>query len=735
MLARMLKVAGLYMGPNSDFVPASPDNPGGYWENQEFVRLNDDLLGWLGGGWDRPPDGPVGWWRDAPSAIRERALMLVGTFDRRGQWGWKDPRTSLTLPFWLPIVPGLKVLVAVRNPIEVAQSLKRRGGFSYALSLSLWLAYYRRILDALGSRERFVVHYDALLSEPPVRLAEILAFAGMPSTPEWITKGSAAADPGRRHHRFSAEELAEARVSDEILDLYAALSEEGGWAEDGLGASRGRPGTGAEPDEGFGPGLVDENAVELQLARRELVVLASGLDYRESLIDTLQEDLATARAELARADRLRGQAEELVCQQSRRADAQERRLEGLAGQIGRLAARFAGPPEVRPVPTAPPDDTSRNNPDEGHQEAEIADGAQPEDRSDERNYERMVAQVRTLLAECVPPDACLAVVARGDDQFLHMAGRSALHLPCDMSGAYSGYHPASDLAAIAQLEVARHRGAGFLVVPEASRWWLEHYRSFACHLRAWASVVADSDAAVVFDLADDRHAFSGSSELRRFAEGFELSHGRPPAVLDWGTGAELAAMAPRASVFTTAVAGALLPFVDRSIDVVAIPANNRDRLAEARRVASEAVVQFDGRRVTTLECRKEPARHLPSASLVVAPGDCGPNLASALDRLLATAGADLVAEVLILPDGAGGPEQAEALARGRTGDVPVHVVRSDSSDGPVTALNTAGLMAAGEFVVFVDAGAVPMPAWLPELLLTFQDHPEAGGAGALVLRA
>ena len=41
-------------------------------------------------------------------------------------WGWKDPRTTLTLPIWLELFPEARVVHVVRNGVDVAASLFRR---------------------------------------------------------------------------------------------------------------------------------------------------------------------------------------------------------------------------------------------------------------------------------------------------------------------------------------------------------------------------------------------------------------------------------------------------------------------------------------------------------------------------------------------------------------------------------------------------------------------------------
>jgi hypothetical protein len=65
---------------------------------------------------------------------------------------------------------------------------------------------------------------------------------------------------------------------------------------------------------------------------------------------------------------------------------------------------------------------------------------------------------------------------------VRLAERSGEHFPQDESGSYAGHHPADGGEAIAELERLRDRGAGFLVVPPTSRWWLDHYGDFARHL-------------------------------------------------------------------------------------------------------------------------------------------------------------------------------------------------------------------------------------------------------------
>ena len=142
MVARLLNLCGVYLGTDSEVSsPTSGDNAG-YAEHRGFVDLNDEILEQLGGAWDKPPHVDDGW-EHAPSLIplRARAADLVQRFSGHDPWGWKDPRTSLTVPFWRDLVADCRVVVCLRNPLEVYRSLNARAFSSRAFTLELWQVY------------------------------------------------------------------------------------------------------------------------------------------------------------------------------------------------------------------------------------------------------------------------------------------------------------------------------------------------------------------------------------------------------------------------------------------------------------------------------------------------------------------------------------------------------------------------------------------------------------------
>jgi hypothetical protein len=126
-------------------MPAKPDNPRGFVEHLPAVRVNDRLLRRLGGSWKRPPAQPPGWEHDAAlDDLRAEADEVARALTARdvGPVLVKDPRFSLTLPFWQTVVDVPGVLLVLRPPRPVVASLLRReDGLDAAAAAALWTHY------------------------------------------------------------------------------------------------------------------------------------------------------------------------------------------------------------------------------------------------------------------------------------------------------------------------------------------------------------------------------------------------------------------------------------------------------------------------------------------------------------------------------------------------------------------------------------------------------------------
>ncbi len=88
----------------------------------------------------------------------------------------KDPRFSLTLPVWLSVFRKPVILIMIRNPIEVAQSLFQRNGIPNNTAFQLWESYSFRAEWNSRAFPRIFVDYGALTSDPSNTIEEIREF-------------------------------------------------------------------------------------------------------------------------------------------------------------------------------------------------------------------------------------------------------------------------------------------------------------------------------------------------------------------------------------------------------------------------------------------------------------------------------------------------------------------------------------------------------------------------------
>jgi len=94
----------------------------------------------------------------------------------------------------------------------------------------------------------------------------------------------------------------------------------------------------------------------------------------------------------------------------------------------------------------------------------------------------MVDQIHERVRATIPARATVLVVSKGDEELLRLEGCQGWHFPQDATGAYAGYYPAGDAAAIAHLAELRERGAQFLLLPATAFWWLDYYAGLRAYL-------------------------------------------------------------------------------------------------------------------------------------------------------------------------------------------------------------------------------------------------------------
>lgn len=213
MISQILERLGIFLGSKKEI-------------NNEaifFIKINDWIMRQFNASWDQP---------DNMNFIDEKRIKTISNAIRRPlkdirsieflglkkyliyrdikrldiPWGWKDPRTTFTIDIWLEIFPGAKILHIYRNPIDVAESLRKReieldktfkmdltkklkeylikGRVGYISSIrlryinegiALWKQYIEK---ALSIKNNKILHikYEELLSNPTYLLKEIFDF-------------------------------------------------------------------------------------------------------------------------------------------------------------------------------------------------------------------------------------------------------------------------------------------------------------------------------------------------------------------------------------------------------------------------------------------------------------------------------------------------------------------------------------------------------------------------------
>ena len=237
MVTRMLDICGLDLGPEERLLPPMADNPAGFWENRAVVSLNDAILTALGAVWNHVPPNLAPGSENNPrlDTLRETARKLVDGLGGEAPSGWKDPRFCLTLPFWKPLLPDYKVVICLRHPVAVADSLVRRNGISAASSLNLWLEYNRRLLSHTEPSQRVVTQYDTYFSEPQDELAHLLAGLSWSVPAEKVVQAIKTISVDLRHSHLSKDQAATPRLPQAIATLYQDLIAEYGSGKTGKG--------------------------------------------------------------------------------------------------------------------------------------------------------------------------------------------------------------------------------------------------------------------------------------------------------------------------------------------------------------------------------------------------------------------------------------------------------------------------------------------------------------------
>lgn len=179
MLMRMLSLLGVDVGKNT--LPANPDNKAGYWEDMAILEININLVKAVGCDWRGFASRSM-LLKAAESMkiidVRPVLSANISTYlenqFQSSHWGWKDPRTVLTFPFWQRCLntygySSIRPIILVRHPVSCARSLVKvypaeygPHMYTFEAGIELWGDYYEILMSYMESDWQVIMQHDLL---------------------------------------------------------------------------------------------------------------------------------------------------------------------------------------------------------------------------------------------------------------------------------------------------------------------------------------------------------------------------------------------------------------------------------------------------------------------------------------------------------------------------------------------------------------------------------------------
>ena len=230
-LARVLNLLGADLPLN--LLPANEHNASGYWESYDLMAIHDEMLQAAGTSWQDTGSIPQLWHN--PQFIgryRARIVKALKTqYTDSTLMVIKDPRISRFVPLTVAALQDIdvepKFIISLRNPLEVANSLKARDGLSLLKSLLLWLDYTLCSERATRGFQRAFVYYDDLMMDWRETIRSAAAHLDV-VFPTWNTAAEGEIQSflqsTLRHHVYSCKDLqAREDISDWIKITFKAV--------------------------------------------------------------------------------------------------------------------------------------------------------------------------------------------------------------------------------------------------------------------------------------------------------------------------------------------------------------------------------------------------------------------------------------------------------------------------------------------------------------------------------
>lgn len=205
-LTRSLLTLGVDLGGHL-MEPMPEVNAKGFWEDMDIYQLNEEMLRAVGTQWYHSTpltNAQIQALQDQGFLARAAALLQTKRPPEQ-PFAFKDPRLCRLLPVWQQVLALLggevAYILALRNPVSIADSLQKRDGMDRTHTYLMWLSHtLQSVIQSNGSR-RVLVDFDRMLLDPKAQVRRVARGLGLTVEQEALEAyADDFLDGGLRHH-------------------------------------------------------------------------------------------------------------------------------------------------------------------------------------------------------------------------------------------------------------------------------------------------------------------------------------------------------------------------------------------------------------------------------------------------------------------------------------------------------------------------------------------------------
>src|SRR3989339_1460197 len=224
VLAGTLNIMGADLGKN--ILPPDKSNERGYFENSKIYQINEEILSKLGSSWKSLNELPPEWMKNTKYKKKLRTI-LNKEFGDSDFFVIKDPRLCLLLPIYESVLKeaGIKTfyIIVKRKDIEIAESLKKRDGFSINYSLKLCKRYNYNLQKHISNKEKIILNFEDIINNTEETCMSLKKFIGLKNkkTIEFVKNFI---EKDLKHHNLDLQKYIE-KIAEELEQNNIALND------------------------------------------------------------------------------------------------------------------------------------------------------------------------------------------------------------------------------------------------------------------------------------------------------------------------------------------------------------------------------------------------------------------------------------------------------------------------------------------------------------------------------